>query len=149
MSPRRVLFWKDFPCGIHLRILVKDRVPVTVPSRIMEEHCQIRSTLQGPLLNLQKQVQRTDELDAKLREAIEMNRATNEELRQLKERLGLLENAKAVPGSHQIISLLPPSLPLTLPTPDRVETQPPPQEKPDQPEAQEAPKQRTGWLSFL
>jgi hypothetical protein len=115
----------------------------------MEEHCQIRSTLQGPLLNLQKQVQRTDELDAKLREAIEMNRATNEELRQLKERLGLLENAKAVPGSHQIISLLPPSLPLTLPTPDRVETQPPPQEKPDQPEAQEAPKQRTGWLSFL
>lgn len=140
---------ETFPAELFLRCSLQvERLP-PAGRELWKSAFQFRSIIPGPLSISQKQVQRTDELDAKLREALEMNRATSEELQRLKERLGLLENAKAAPSGHQIISLLPPSLPLTLPTPDRVETQPPPQEKPDQREAQEAPKQRTGWLSFL
>lgn len=103
----------------------------------------------------QKSVQRGEELDAKLREALEMNKATQEELRQLKERLGLLEASKAGQSAgHHVISLLPPSLPLSLPSSGNVESQVSPQTTSEaqatstQQEAQELPKKRTGWLPF-
>ncbi|GAQ79004.1 hypothetical protein KFL_000220350 [Klebsormidium nitens] len=102
----------------------------------------------------EKSVQRSEEMDAKLREALEMNKATQEELRQLKERLGLLEASKSGQSAgHQVISLLPPSLPLSLPPSENVESQVSSkqmeaQSTSTQQEAQELPKKRTGWLPF-